>query len=366
MRIAYDHQIFTFQSVGGISRYFATLADTLASSGNQIAIFSGLHQNQHLAECSTASNYGLRLPFVKKRGVRIRGRINKLYSRCVFPLWKPDIIHQTFYQALPFYYVAPVIITVYDMIYEIVPQFDPSSHLSSADKRNAVSVADHVICISENTKRDLVRLFGTSPDKISVVPLAADFPDVKTLPYSNEGRPYILIVGSRAGIKNFPVLLESLAKSDILQHCALIAFGGGPFTPSEQQKMQSLGIQQSSVKQIKGDDALLASLYKGARFFIYPSIYEGFGLPPLEAMASGCPVASSNTSSMPEVLGDAAAYFNPNVPSEIAAVMTDLFHNSAIREELVRAGLARAAHYSWERTAKMTLEVYEQVLSNHK
>lgn len=367
MKVAFDHQIFTFQSFGGISKYYYSLARGIKLSGHDPRIFAGLHQNEYLSERSEAFIKGFRIPIFGERGVTVRGRINSLYNRSMIPAWKPDVIHQTFQQSLGFHANVPVIMTVCDMIYELESNFDPAGMgVSSQEKRKAVSSVDHVICISENTKKDLIRLFGTSPEKISVVSLAADEPARNIPPFLNNGRPYLLVVGSRAGIKNFPRLLEALAQTDLLDYADLIAFGGGPFTEQEDDKMRACGIRQSSIKQLPGDDLMLTSLYKGARLFVYPSIYEGFGLPPLEAMAAGCPVASSNTSSMPEVLGNAALYFHPKDPSEMAEVLTRLFHDNSGRKAAIKAGLAQAALYSWERTAQQTLEVYERVLSERR
>lgn len=366
MRIAYDHQIFTVQRYGGISKYFVSLARALAEEGHMPQILGGLHQNEYLAGQFTNPLLALKMPCFANRGVRLRNRLNSFHNRLLIRSRQPDIVHQTFQKSLSFKPDAPVVMTVYDMICEIQPQFDASSEACSLEKRKAVDSVDHVICISENTKQDLIRLFATPTEKISVVHLAADIPAQNLIPYHNAGRPYVLVVGSREGYKNFPRLLEALAMTGILKQADLIAFGGGAFTAVESTMMNSLNIPDSAVKYLSGHDKFLNTVYSGATMLIYPSLYEGFGLPPLEAMAVGCPVASSNTSSMPEVLGHAAAYFAPENPEDIAMVVKELFFDAEKRSYLSEAGRARASLFSWKDTAVKTAEVYQKVIKSKR
>ena len=131
--------------------------------------------------------------------------------------------------------------------------------------------------------------------------------------------PYLLYVGSRAGYKNFGLLLEAFSRSGLAGHYRLLAVGGGAFTAAEQQRIASLRLAGSITVIPKADDAILARAYRDAALFIYPSLYEGFGFPPLEAMSMGCPVLVNRTSSLPEVCGDAAFYFDASDPDELSA-----------------------------------------------
>ena len=140
----------------------------------------------------------------------------------------------------------------------------------------------------------------------------------------------------------------------------MIAFGGKPFNNDEIESFKRSGLRQNQVIHITGDDNTLSNLYQNAEAFIFPSLYEGFGMPPLEAMSNNCPVISSNTSSMPEVIGDAGEYFNPTSAEDlISAIKNVLF--SKRREELVSLGLQRVGIFSWEKCAKETISVYERL-----
>ncbi len=202
------------------------------------------------------------------------------------------------------------------MIHELFPNEFSVTDNTAATKRIAIARADHVICISENTKLDLMRLHGTPASKISVVYLGFDqfvTDEDKLPPAVFAGKPFLLYVGQRGGYKNFTGLLKAVASSDrLLSDFDIIAFGGPKFSDSERNLVSSVGFAENQVRQISGDDDLLGGFYGSAKAFIYPSLYEGFGIPPLEAMAHQCPVISSNTSSMPEVIGSAGEYFDPN------------------------------------------------------
>ena len=139
-------------------------------------------------------------------------------------------------------------------------------------------------------------------------------------------------------------------------------FGGGKITKDEIGMFNKLEIPQTSFKQIEGDDSLLAGYYKNASLFVYPSLYEGFGIPPLEAMSYGCPVVCSNTSSLPEVVGDAALLFNPNSVKSIRDNIICALYNEKVRSSLILKGLKQVKKFTWEKCARQTYKVYEKVL----
>ena len=143
----------------------------------------------------------------------------------------------------------------------------------------------------------------------------------------------------------------------------VVAFGGGAFSPHEQAQIRELGFREGQVRQQAGDDQALARLYRSAAAFIYPSTYEGFGLPPLEAMTLGCPVICSDRSSIPEVVGDAGEYFNPDHPESIARAIEAVVYSSARTTALMAAGRQRAALFTWRRCAQGHLDVYRSLVN---
>jgi glycosyltransferase involved in cell wall biosynthesis len=140
----------------------------------------------------------------------------------------------------------------------------------------------------------------------------------------------------------------------------VVAFGGGAFTPAESERVCALGLRPEQVRHMDGTDSLLHRLYHQASALVYPSLYEGFGLPPLEAMARGCPVVSSKTSSMPEVVGDAGELVDPGIPESIAAGIERVVFDSDRRQSLVRSGYERYRVFSWKRCAEETRQVYRR------
>jgi glycosyltransferase involved in cell wall biosynthesis len=175
-------------------------------------------------------------------------------------------------------------------------------------------------------------------------------------------RPYLLYVGLRGGYKNFEGLLRAVAASPMLRaDYDVIAFGGGSFRSSETAMISQLGFGDGRVLQMGGGDSLLGELYAHADAFVYPSAYEGFGFPPLEAMTQGCPVVASNTSSMPEVIGDAGEFFDPGSVEDIRRAIEAVVYSRDRGQELVRLGYARIKMFSWEKCASETMAVYRSL-----
>jgi glycosyltransferase involved in cell wall biosynthesis len=234
-------------------------------------------------------------------------------------------------------------------------------------KRESVLRADHVICISENTKRDLLEMVPVLPEKVSVVHLGFDqLTSSDKQANSNvslEASPYLLFVGGRGDYKNFNGLLHAYASSKWLtQNFRIVCIGDGKLRVEELALMRELGISSLQVIQINADDDLLAEYYRSAAAFIYPSKYEGFGIPPLEAMSLKCPVICSNTSSIPEVVGDAGEYFEPDSVDSMRAAIERVLQRKERREYLVQKGIERCAAFSWARCASETLAIYRSII----
>jgi len=249
------------------------------------------------------------------------------------------------------------------MIHEKFASSFPNAHKAARYKALAAERADHVICISESTRRDAIEILGLHPDKTSVIYLGFDLMNAGgeragdlVLPTN---KPFLLYVGNREGYKNFLGLLEAYATSPQLRAgYGLICFGGGAFNMDEQKVIQKLRLDSRQVMQLGGSDQSLGSLYERASAFVYPSLYEGFGLPPLEAMSYDCPVVCSRTSSIPEVVGDAGEYFNPGDIESMRLAIERLLGLDSHREVLSAKGRTRLKCFSWDRCAAETLGIY--------
>lgn len=332
----------------------------------QVRVFAPLHRNHHLPSLPQESIYGRYTNLYPPKTTRLFLALNQLKSRSRIARWKPDLVHETYYArfgSAP--RMCPTVITVYDMIHELFQNEIPFTDNTTRNKRIAINRADHVLCISENTKLDLMRLHGTPASKLSVVHLGFDqfvAREGLLVPHTLSGKPFLLYVGKRAGYKNFSGLLKSAAASKrLISDFDIIAFGGGKFSSAELRLIRSLGFAENQVRHKSGDDSLLGNLYSLARAFVYPSIYEGFGIPPLEAMAHHCPVISSNTSSMPEVIGAAGEYFNPVDTDDMSHAIEAVVYSDSRIDELIKLGKRQLTAFSWNKCTQETLNVYRSL-----
>jgi len=367
MKIAYDSQIFCSQTYGGISRYFCEMASRIAKEPDvQVSIAAPMHINAYLENVPPKIVSGFRVPAATHFHA-LRRRFGLVFGDWMLRVMAPDLVHETFFHSYP---LGPRrtrrVLTIYDMIHEKFSSSFPNTDKTARYKALAAERADHVICISESTRQDALEILGLSPGKTSVIYLGFDL--MKGVDNKVEGpvepiaEPYLLYVGKRGGYKNFLRLLEAYgASSQLKTRYKLICFGGGGFNSDELKTMQALGLDGDRVRQLEGDDQLLAKFYERASVFIFPSLYEGFGIPPLEAMAHDCPVACSNTSSMPEVVGDAGEYFDPDDVAAIRMAIERVVMSDSRRKLLIAKGRARLKCFSWDRCAAETLDVYRKL-----
>jgi len=245
-------------------------------------------------------------------------------------------------------------VTVYDMIHERFPeQFGPRDVIPSA-KRPWCEAADVVFAISATTRDDLLERFRLPEDKVVVTPLGvtAAAPSPGPLPFADP--PWFLYVGERAKpYKNWAAVLGAL--SALGPEHGLVCFGP-PATTAELDLLATRGLTER-VRFAGGDDHDLARLYRAASALVYPSYFEGFGLPPLQAMAQGCPVVSARAGAMPEVLGDAAIFFDPADVDDLSAAMARVLDDGCVAALRTR-GAERAAMFTWARTVDATLDAY--------
>jgi glycosyltransferase involved in cell wall biosynthesis len=235
---------------------------------------------------------------------------------------------------------------------------------------------DIIISDSISTKNDCIKLLNIPEKRIRVIPLAADerYTPIKNkeliiqemMNEYNIKYPFILFVGTLEKRKNVPTLIKAFykLKKSKLEHKLVIVGGKGWKYSQIFDLIEELKLQKDVIFTDYVSDEDLVKLYNTADLFVYPSLYEGFGLPPLEAMACGCPVITSNTSSLPEVVGDAGIMIDPNDINSLTESMHKILTNKEIREDMSRKSLERAEMFSWKKTANETWNVYEDALTD--
>ena len=363
MRVLYDGVIYRIQHYGGVVRYFNGLIHNLPESIHPTLLATSppsigpTHPNlkTHIESCGP-----LLWPIKPlRKQIIARRTFQRLESE------KPDVFHPTYYYSslrhLFQQVKVPTVVTVYDLIHERFPaQMDPKGK-QRALKIAAQKRADAIICISHSTKRDLLNYYSIAEEKLQVVHLGCDFDVATSPPQPNQIRPYLLYVGGRDSYKNFNRFLSAFASlrrknADVLLRC----IGGKPFSPDEKKILAQLDLEPYISNEGFLDDFAMKQAYSGAIALVYPSLYEGFGIPILEAMHCGTAVITSNQASMPEVAGDAAILFDPYSVESMAASMERIF-DSETRGIHVTAGLQRASHFSWSKAAAESVKVYEAV-----
>lgn len=365
LRVVHDHQVFDSQIHGGISRYhFELLARLHGRRDVSVRLAALLSNNAYLRHAPFRAPRPF-FPAIRplRKGKHITA-INRWHARRVLRRGDFDVLHPTYYE--PWFLDdlggRPFVLTVHDMVHELFPERFAPDDPTRAWKASAVSAAAGIIAISESTRRDLVRLLGVAASKVRVVPHAAPaLPAPGARPPGLPAR-YLLFVGQRGGYKNFGPALAGLAP--LLRDEAGLAIVCAGWKPLSQEERRAIAAERLDGRVLHApapDDAALATLYGHALALVYPSRYEGFGIPVLEAFACRCPAALSRASSLPEVGGDAAVYFDPDSPGSIGDAVARLVRDPELRRDLVERGTRRVAAFSWDRTAEETLAVYRAV-----
>ncbi len=289
-----------------------------------------------------------------------------------------ELLHAPCYMA-PSRARCPKVITFHDMASWLFPEKFRLIHriVYSWFVPSFAKNADRIIAVSESTKKDLVRLFGMPEDKITVVyegtnELFKPAKDAGLLERIREkyGLPekYILYVGILEPRKNISALIRAyglMKDSREVEHKLVIVGNKGWMCDEIFKTVQSLRLEDEVIFTGYIADKELPLVYNSAELFVYPSTYEGFGLPPLEAMACGVPVITSNISSLPEVTGDAAILINPDNADELSAAMAKVISSSSLRESMINKGFERVKMFSWKKAAEETLEVYKDILAGN-
>jgi glycosyltransferase involved in cell wall biosynthesis len=271
---------------------------------------------------------------------------------------KPSLFF-TLYYTLPKSKDSHVIGVFHDLIDEKQPENSSRDILQK--KRDFATRANAIIVPSENTKKDFACFYPEHVSKVTVIHHGTNVPFWQSQRESKleSTRPYFMQVGGRLGHKNFERLLDAFSLSGLFDTHDLLCVGES-FSDSEKERIERAGLTHFIRLAEKVSDERLRTLYHYSTGLIYPSLYEGFGIPPLEAMAAGCPVAASQVSSIPEVCGDAVLYFDPLDTSDIAKKMIQLKENS-LRSQLIEKGKKRANLFSWQETASKAIQIIRQV-----
>ncbi len=381
MRILFDSQAFTMQTHGGVSRCFVELYKNLPKDIEaRISVYES--DNVYIKELVNVPPKGYifdhficRYHFPGKWRLHVwtdKFRKHKYYpeynnNRTIEDLQKGDfdIFHPTFFNDyfLPYLHGKPFVLTIHDMIPEIYPQYFRQDDFQIVMKRKLAPLANAIITVSENTKKDIIKLLGIPEVKIHVIYHGCSLPTSENTlrPFSF---PYILFVGNRFGYKNFFPFAKSI--TPILKHHQglHVVCTGGPFLDKENAFLDEMGIKERFIHQWVANDKVLFSLYHHAICFVYPSEYEGFGIPILEAYQADCPVMLNRRSCFPEIASDAAIYFDMDAThNNLDEHLENLLSMSnEEKAHLIDKQRQRLTHFSWEQSAIQLAHVYKSLI----
>lgn len=364
MKILFNYHGFSLQKFGGITRYFVELNKELNKKKINSKIIAPIHKNIHLKNCKFNSKMNFYLDKYPKYTNHIINNFNFYLTNFIIRSSKPEIVHQTYYSNKSLNInkkKTKLILTVYDLIHEIFHN-DFGFDKNYRPKSFSLKDSDQIICISHKTKIDLIDIYKVPEEKISVIHLGyTKFDNFKKDKIINE--PYLLFVGLRKRYKNFFMFLKGFSLSNSLKKdFKIVCFGGGKFDNKELQTFNELGLNLKNIIQIEGDDQILSNLYKNAETFIFPSLYEGFGLPIIEAMSYGCPVILSSIEVFKEIAGDSALFFEPNSPESIKEKIENLVYSNENKKILISKGYRQIKKFTWENCANNTLNVYKKII----
>jgi glycosyltransferase involved in cell wall biosynthesis len=370
MKVLFDHQTFTGAAYGGIPRYFYELMNVFVKRSDiEFELSLKFSNSEYLRHASYIEPIRYEQFAQNLRVNQLVSQLNRAYSALRLCSSRYDIFHPTFYHPYFLRYIGrkPLVLTFHDALSEKYGERFPvfGANLTEA-KRKLLQRADAIISVSEASKRDILTYFDIHPDKIKVIHLGNYL--FESVP--KEGQKialparYVLFVGKRDNYKNFEQFWKAM--TPILQadkDLRLVCAGGGSFTKEECDWFQKAYLAERVVHQPILDDGTLVQLYAGAQVFVFPSLMEGFGLPILEAMSSGCPVAATAGTSFDEIALDAAVYFEAEQTESIKTAIESVIYDSARQATLRERGRARLPFFSSAKTAAQTLDVYKALVT---
>lgn len=353
--------IFARQQYGGISKYFCELLKVIPRENWYLSSF--ISNNQYLEEFG--HNQLKFFPNSKFKGKeRIQAELGFLYSIYKLHTIKWDIFHPTLHPAMYTHYIPknkPMVITAHDVLYYLF-------HNNNAKRQMLINIdiksckrADKIIAISENTKNDYIKYFGADEKKIEVIHHGINKKKQVIHNHRIEEQPYILYVGLRSDYKNFSRFIQAFSIISKKYNDLKLVCTGYPFSPSEIKTLSSLDLLDKT-KVILATEQEMAQLYHDAEMFVFPSLYEGFGMPILEAMVYDCPVVLSNASCFPEIAQNAGLYFDPFNIEDMVSKIEKILSNNEVKLKLINHGKERITHFSWEKCAQEHLSVYKSLI----
>jgi len=356
MKILLDHQIFSVQEYGGVSKLFAELYKNLKKMGVECEIPLVFSNNEYLKDKKIESlfkeiNFPGKLTLIRL--------INQFHTINYLKNGSFDVFHPTYFDDYFIKYLGnkPFVLTVYDLIHEKFYNDSIKLQPTLKSKRRLIQKANKIISISQKTKNDLVDYYKIKPSKVEVI-YPANSLNLLTAEKYNVPSKYILFVGSRKEYKNFDIVLQAM--NGIENQTFLVCVGGRGFTHEEEQKMKRYKIRDRVI-QLDVNDQQLAYCYKNAKCFVFPSLYEGFGIPILEAFSCNCPVILSDIEVFREVAGNAALYINPKSVDTLTVAINSVINNEPLRDKKIKLGKKRLELYSWLKMAQETLKVYKSI-----
>ena len=386
MKVLYDHQAFTFQRFGGVSKCFCKLIENLPYRVDaKISIVES--ENMHLRESHLCPNViepkinwrkwkqlfpfrgsGIFFRLFTRLGLlKTSESVNERYAIKMLREGDFDLFHPTFFSPYFLKYIGkkPWVITVHDMMPELFPEYFNQNEEQIQFKKKYLNQAAAIVAVSEQTKKDIVRLLGISDDKITVVYHGG--PEKEHV----NGKsiidvPYFLYVGTRDAYKNFPQTILDFSVFHKTHPKVKLVCTGSPFSLEERAMLERLGIMEV-VEQIYANELEMKSLYAHAIAFVYPSLYEGFGMPILEAFAYGCPVLVNNKSCFPEIAGGAGIFFDsvPGKSNLLHALEYIYSLSDAERKYIIEKGYKRLSCFSWSKSAEKLAKVYDGVFADN-
>jgi glycosyltransferase involved in cell wall biosynthesis len=357
--VLFSHDAF-FQQYGGVSRCVVELLRRLNGQNQAWRVIAGRYGSRFLHEMAQSEPDAVSGVWSATAPGRIVAALHNeaKFARSV-KAGKDVVVHRSYYPVidrLPSH--VPVIVTLHDMYWETPGAPRSLRHrLHSWIKQRALRRADLIICISQFTQDELASIWPEHVGKSKVIYHGVSRLALATKSVQTQTKNFIF-VGDRGNRKNFAMALNGLAHSGLTDH-GLLCLGGGALSKSEINLVSRLGLTGRVVQQA-ADDTVLASSYESAAALLYPSFYEGFGMPLIEAMLHGCPVIAAQASCLPEIGGDAALYAAPGDPHAWANALLQAIRPE-IRSQLVARGHRRAADFSWESVARQYVSEYQQV-----
>lgn len=372
MKIAIDSRSITMHAGSGIGTYTKNLVSNLIHNNNSDEfnlIWTGNMQDDYI---NANTNIYITSP-------RSSNFFENLFVPNLIEKKNLDLFHIPQNGiGFPFDYKVKTIVTIHDLIPYIMPETVGRGYLTKflSDMPKIISNSIGILTVSEHSKKDIIKFFPQFPkDKIYVTPLAAD----KNFKPLNKKKckeyiqkrynfydDFIFYIGGFSSRKNVEGLIRSFGKiKDDLSKKHLLLLGGAIHDEGLKLKniVSSLGFESSVLFLDFVPDNILPILYNGCECFVYPSLYEGFGLPPLEAMSCKTPVITSNLTSIPEVCSDSAILINPFDLEELGHSIRTLLNNDELKEELIEKGYKKSLQFSWRQTAKKTYDTYNHIIS---